>query len=467
VARPDPRKLKDDAAEAVTARRWKKAVEAYETLEQIEPQNGMWPQKVGEMYKRLDDRMKAVDAFGRAADRYSKFGFLVKAIAVCKLILEIDPRHHATQEKLGALHAATGHGAPPPPPAQALRGTRPPLPPPLPPIADTDFEELAPDAHPAEDVADPDRSTEIPLDLDADIEIIYEPEADAAATLPEPQKELARDVLPRTPLFSSLDEVRLVRVIDEVRLVELAEDQVVFRRGDPGDALYVIAEGEVVVLASVDGSEREVGRLGDGAFFGEIALLTAQPRGATVKASAPTRLLALDRSVVAKLCIESPDVVKVLLRFVRERLLDTLVETSPLFAPFSGEERESLVKRFRFLQFDPGARVLEEGKRAPGLFLFLTGGGTVTVERQPIAEVGPGDLVGEMSLLTRDPAAATVTTLQRSIALELPRADFQDVIMTHPQVLEYASQLADERRKLLDAWRAGKATYQEGRLRLV
>jgi CRP-like cAMP-binding protein len=256
-------------------------------------------------------------------------------------------------------------------------------------------------------------------------------------------------------------------VIDAVDLVELEEGQVLFRQGDPGDALYVIAEGEVVVLAKVDGVDREVGRLGDGAFFGEIALLTSQPRGATIRASSSARLLALRRDDLARLLERSPEIVKILLRFVRERLLDSLVETNPLFAPFSGDERENLVNRFRFLQFDPGAVVIEEGKRARGLFVFLTGEALATTDGQPIAELGPGDLIGEMSLLGHEAAVATVKTRTRCLALELPTADFQDVIMTHPQILEYASGLADERRRMFDAWRRGKATYHEGRLRLV
>jgi CRP-like cAMP-binding protein len=143
------------------------------------------------------------------------------------------------------------------------------------------------------------------------------------------------------------------------------------------------------------------------------------------------------------------------------------VETNRLFAAFDGDARAELVHRFRFLQLDEGAVVLQEGKRAPGLFIFLTGGARATVDGQLIADVRPGDLVGEMSLLTRGPSVATVTAHTRSVALELPHADFQDVIMTHPQVLEYASEIAEERRHLIDAWRQGRARYHEGRLRMI
>jgi CRP-like cAMP-binding protein len=234
-----------------------------------------------------------------------------------------------------------------------------------------------------------------------------------------------------------------------------------------GDALYVIAEGEVAVISETATTEHELGRLGEGTFFGEIALLTAQPRNATIRAVSPTRLLALDRAIVGRLCAGSPAVAKVLLRFVRERLLGSLMETNPLFRPFTADERFSLIERFEFVQFDEGTVILDEGKRAPGLFILLSGRAIGTIEGNPVYELGPGDIMGEVSLLSNGLAVATVRTQCRSLALELPRSEFQDLIMTHPQVLEYAASIAEERRKRVQAWREGKAIFHEGRLKMI
>ena len=83
----------------------------------------------------------------------------------------------------------------------------------------------------------------------------------------------------------------LERLAIDAREVRVATGQVIFEQGAPGDSFYVIADGDVDV--SVDGSH--VRRQGRGESFGEIALLRDTPRTATITASEPTTLIAIDR----------------------------------------------------------------------------------------------------------------------------------------------------------------------------
>jgi len=540
MTRPDPRKLKDEAQEAVTKGKWKKALEAYLALEKLEPKDGTWPQRAGEMNRRLNKKEDAVAALSRAAEVFSANGFLLKAIAVCKLVLDVDAGHTETQSRLAALHAQRNVGpglvtappgsaavramgtvlpgaalapapappaaaakpAPPPPPPPApvaARAAQPPpisVPPPVPPpppvrtrtlppqvtLAEVSLGRVVPGARRSKEFATVGDAGayEIPLDDNFDVAFssitssssgtpspVIEMEATIETEVPSADAEAAAAVLPRTPLFSALDERRLRSLIERVRLLQLEPGDVVFEQGDPGDALYVVASGEVAVRVGPPGEATELARLGEGAFFGEIALVARQPRNATIAATRTTDLLAIDRDVLFELIEDEPAVLKVILRFLRDRLLDLLVDTSPLFQPFTGDERAALAARFRFIEADEGAQLLEQGKRAPGLFVLLSGGARVLHDGVVINDLGPGDMMGEMSLLSHGPAIATIRASAKCYLLELPRGDFAELIMTHPQVLEYMSRVAEDRQRHLEAVKSGAVRYGEGRVRIV
>ena len=70
----------------------------------------------------------------------------------------------------------------------------------------------------------------------------------------------------------------------------------IITQGEPGDAFYVIRSGEVVVSVKTETGEKPVGRLGEAEYFGEIALVSNQPRTATVTSMSETELLVLEKS---------------------------------------------------------------------------------------------------------------------------------------------------------------------------
>lgn len=265
----------------------------------------------------------------------------------------------------------------------------------------------------------------------------------------------APSALPAIPLFSSLTADELQRVIEGVELREFEAGQTIVRQGDPGVALFVIVHGRVQVV--VEGPPRlPQATLGEGAFFGELALLTDFPRSATVEALEPTQLLEISRDLIARVIAESPDVLKVLLRFFRDRMLDRLLSTSPLFSRFAPEDARALVERFKFLEIDPKTRVIREGERSGGLYLLLCGDASVVQGNRAIAKLQPGDLFGEMSMLQRGPASASVDTHCKCWALQLPREDFQEIMLTYPQLLEFIAELADRRRAAMAAGKDGR-----------
>jgi CRP-like cAMP-binding protein len=182
--------------------------------------------------------------------------------------------------------------------------------------------------------------------------------------------------------------------------------------------------------------------------MGEVALMTDQPRSATVTATADCELLRIDRQTLAHVLAEHGEVLSAVLRFVRDRLVDRWTRTSPLFRPFDDNERAQIASRFRFLEVLPGSALLSAGERPDGLYIVLAGGFTVKRDGAEVATVGPGELIGETALLSGSVIKSQVVARTKSLALCLPAADFRDMIMTHPHVLEYIGEQAEASSKL-------------------
>jgi CRP-like cAMP-binding protein len=93
------------------------------------------------------------------------------------------------------------------------------------------------------------------------------------------------------PVFAGLDSEQLTVILEHGAWVTAGPGEALVTQGEPGDRFYVIASGRADVVR--DGTP--VGSVGKGRYFGEVALLRDVPRTATVTASTPMRLFALDR----------------------------------------------------------------------------------------------------------------------------------------------------------------------------
>jgi len=82
--------------------------------------------------------------------------------------------------------------------------------------------------------------------------------------------------------------------------------QAIFRRGEQGDSLYVVASGQVRVSLEGPAGEEEVSQLGPGSFFGEIALLTRSHRTATITATDPATVIELPAQALSPILARVP-----------------------------------------------------------------------------------------------------------------------------------------------------------------
>jgi CRP/FNR family cyclic AMP-dependent transcriptional regulator len=129
------------------------------------------------------------------------------------------------------------------------------------------------------------------------------------------------ELLAQVGLFTDLSTAELQGLAALMRPRPYAKDEVIYLRGDPGTAFYVIASGKVkIALTSPDGKELILRRLAAGAFHGELALLDDEPRSADAVATENSVLLVLQRDAFRQFLTEHPAVATKLLSTVSQYL---------------------------------------------------------------------------------------------------------------------------------------------------
>lgn len=132
------------------------------------------------------------------------------------------------------------------------------------------------------------------------------------------------DVLSRVPLFAALDDDASAVLRSSLRLQRLSRGDVVFREGDPGDALFVVTEGKVKLARSApDGRENLLAIMGPADMFGELSLFDPGPRTATASAVTDSVVASLGHAALMPWLHGRPEVAEQLLAALARRLRRT------------------------------------------------------------------------------------------------------------------------------------------------
>ncbi|HRY28735.1 MAG TPA: patatin-like phospholipase family protein [Elusimicrobiota bacterium] len=129
-------------------------------------------------------------------------------------------------------------------------------------------------------------------------------------------------LLKKTFLFSSFSEDELAVVLEQMNRLSLPKGAVLFREGDPGDALYLILSGRVRIARSANGEEKTIAYLGRSECLGEAAILTGEPRLSTAHVDATVELLVLYRKDFEPLLRSMPSMAIHIARVLSHRLLE-------------------------------------------------------------------------------------------------------------------------------------------------
>jgi CRP-like cAMP-binding protein len=277
--------------------------------------------------------------------------------------------------------------------------------------------------------------------------------------------------------------------LDEAELLELASlgewqkreaGDILFRKGEPADALYLVCSGRVVEYDDSSNSRRPMGveQTGPGGSLGADSLLTGQPFAYTAVTPTVSELFVLGKRPFYRLLSQHPQIVHSLRGgpVVTEHPSGEAPEASPfpasseaisgpreitaarlrkipLFSSLSDDALQQVAALFRWEGHPAGTIICQQGE--PGGTLYLIHKGVVSVRQadikgieRPLKQLGPDDSFGETSLLTGEPRDATIRALQDVELYTLDKEDFEKLLETRPDIRRRLNIRAEVQEKL-------------------
>ncbi len=126
-------------------------------------------------------------------------------------------------------------------------------------------------------------------------------------------------VVANVPLFRVLSPSAIDMIVADARVELYPAGHVLIRAGEPGDTMWVIGEGAVDVVVEHDGQTQHVATLWPGDWLGEMALLTGEPRTATICVQKPTLTYAISKPVMEKIFDSEPYAITALAQIAGRR----------------------------------------------------------------------------------------------------------------------------------------------------
>jgi CRP-like cAMP-binding protein len=480
---------------AVGRNSYKDALAAIEALERIEPTDPAWPHRRGDVLRRLGRTTEAEEAFTAAVRLYVARGYLTRAVALAKIVVDMNPERADILGDLdqGPTQRLRAENRPPaasplnprlPPPPRAPSGTMgavhtsslPPIPreePPVPPPPATEHPAPEADEHPSlvagvptdqvtvvaaamgleparDSAADEVRFENVPDVFAVEVDLSeLEPQSSADSAGSEADVEVRTFDAEEAPsavrlalmsgatLFADVPEEVMTQLVRTSVLLELANGASVFRRNEDANGLYVLVEGKVRITRP--------GEMGfvvtEGHILGEDCLLEGATRTADAVVHGHALAMRIPKEALDAVVKRHAAVGNVLFELLVRRLVAHTLQTSPLFAAFDAATRKELARLFEVRRASPGVVIKERGKRSDGLYIPLAGEFDLDNGKH-VVPLPLGSLFGHASMLSQEPEKHTIRVLKEAVVLRLPAARFLAFAARFPKALAHLTELA-------------------------
>jgi len=260
-----------------------------------------------------------------------------------------------------------------------------------------------------------------------------------------------------TDLFKSLDEAAIRDIEAELEWVHLAPAETRFRQKEDGNCMYVVVTGQIsVAITQPDGTTDSLDDLTPGDVFGEVGLFTGQRDVTAIYAVKESHLVELSKANFDRLARKHPHIVtrfsqRMLPRLQRIQLAHAF---NKLFGAFSETALQYLEPALEWLRIYHGDVLVQQGSADHALYIVISGRLRVIVEREDgsrstLSEVGLGECIGELALLTGEERFATVYAIRDTVVVRLTRAAFNQLVEKHPQIMQQITALVARRLQLI------------------
>ena len=394
----DIRKLKDTAQALFLKGKYVKALEIYQDIVKLEPKEVKNWVKIGDLYKKLERKEQAIEIYAKAARAFAVGGFLMQAISVSKMILEIDPAHKDTQSSLAELYAKKEGGVAAtqaaPKPASAAPGAA---------------------AEPAPRIAPGVSAASMAV-----LESLKKkkPAAEAApAPTPAPAAKPAAAAPAQAPKPAPAPAPAPIEIPDLSPEPAVFDEEVIVEEAQLDVDEALIAEAEAEPDRSVAGAPK----------FDSLDLDLADDLFNNIISQEE---VSLDDGGRHAASMELPHI--------------------PLFSSLTPDEFTGILQRLELRRFDVRDRIVREGERGDSFYIVARGAASV-IKKDPqgreivVGKLTEGQFFGEFAFFNDSERGASVIVTQEMEALEMSRAELEALTRQYPRIQEVLKQFYRER----------------------
>jgi len=236
----------------------------------------------------------------------------------------------------------------------------------------------------------------------------------------------AAELIDALPAFDDLPEEVLSDLAGRVKLRILRPGEPIFRQGDRATAFYVVRRGEVQIEDEhpESGDTRVLRTMVRGESFGELALLGAHRRQATVRAVDEVELFEIDKGTFDRLLAEemrAPEFGHTMQALVELREL-------PVFRGLDTNQLHDVLEHGTWVSAAPGDEIIRQGDPGDAFFAIAAGRADVLREGRQVDTAIAGTYFGEIALLRDVPRTATIVARSSMRLFRLDREGFDLVI---------------------------------------